>query len=470
MISEKKFRDYSLERETSLLFKPFAERFAEVSDGIKLNKFNSFRVPKGFDFSRLLEKYPLKFVVNVPAFLSYLRISRNFLLYKIKKDGSNPFISIHAPFLRSRLTTVTVEYKQFLKMLVDEGLIEIDESWAVRVKCKGYRLTDALAERDWEIVDYKEFILKTFPDLRRTPKWAALYLNQWNRILCSMGGWRGMEKGPVRDVCEWQEQIGKELTVPHDQKLDDEMEQVAKEAWQDYQNEKKKDPKFTYGRMFEIFYNSIEAIREKHFTVSAHDKRKANWTNRVFSNITNLKSEFRKYLRLDGEQLYSIDIACSQASLLVSFYDPAVPEHMEEKRKFVDIIRNDDLYSNLAAVGGIARKQAKVEAFKIFFGQNFIQKGPLCEAFKKEFPLLTKEIAKRKFRNYKNCARLLQQMESHIVIEKTAYELTQKKIKFLTIHDSICVKKEDIPIARECLERHFEETLGFPPKLTVELA
>ena len=191
---------------------------------------------------------------------------------------------------------------------------------------------------------------------------------------------------------------------------------------------------------------------------------------RVHSIITRTASAIRPFLRLDGQELTELDVANSQPLLLaaalrqpdictsyvgnahhIGSQRPAPPCTLvdfsmvdpSEVDLFISLCENGDLYDFLQTEGNFPdRKTTKKFLFRdVLFCKPKIR-GPMTKVFARSFPGLFNAIVQlKRSHGYKAISKLLQRMESHIMIDCVCQRLVTEHpgLSFLTIHDSALV-------------------------------
>lgn len=184
---------------------------------------------------------------------------------------------------------------------------------------------------------------------------------------------------------------------------------------------------------------SIGSIADKqwYFNVSKN-------TGRVFTNITNLKSEYRKFLSYKGNPLVEVDISNCQPLLLHTLYlDKTTPESIRYK----EIVESGQFNERIGSLCGVEfETQEDRKDFKIsLLTQLFMKEewdAPYRDLFYQTFPELAIQIKCIKKPTYKAIARCLQNLESDLIINNVITICREQNIPILTIHDSIMTTVE----------------------------
>ncbi len=252
---------------------------------------------------------------------------------------------------------------------------------------------------------------------------------------------------------------------------------------------------------FDCALISIKNLHHKeHFMIT--DKA----AGRVHTNITNLKSEIRQFLRVGGKKLFNIDIRNSQPflfNILIKYYFS-----IGQKRTFSSIFScfstfsktNNDklnilpydagfddlrLYQELTSGGkfyeylmdkmgltGMQRQSFKKSFFgKVFFSKNnknyvYHEK----KIFKQHFPHVYEAIHNFKKKAHRDLPIALQKAEVNIMINTIVRRIaTERPDVFLTtIHDSIMTTEDNIEYVKTVILDEFERNFKMKPSLKVE--
>ena len=97
------------------------------------------------------------------------------------------------------------------------------------------------------------------------------------------------------------------------------------------------------GDQRDCYRRSVEAVMNRELYFCTDGK-----TGRVFNNFSNLWSELRQFLTIDGESLCEIDIRNSQPLLASLLY----PEDSEEKQRYLNVVLKGNFYRHLEANSG----------------------------------------------------------------------------------------------------------------------
>lgn len=210
---------------------------------------------------------------------------------------------------------------------------------------------------------------------------------------------------------------------------------------------------------------SIEKIHSKNFFFEVCRN------GRVHTNFTNLKKQLRKYIKIENEFLFEIDVRCSQPFIFNYILATTSPFLSYDGRIDVEhyktLTKNGDFYDWLM---NKIRYEGNRDEFKVtFFAKVFYCKNHShhfyneCRIFQKMFPNVWGVVEKIKKRDYKAMANRLQRAESDIMINGVARELNRAGKKFVTIHDAILCRERDTEFVSETIKTVFRNKVGIVP-------
>ncbi len=459
----------------------YKSRFREVQDILSVHsiigiddeidwelKYKSFHIPSDFSRNELLSLgLKEKHIANVMIILSLLRISTKYK--EVVMREKNSFSRINSKILSEFLLTLNNESSKFLKVLDKAGWVKIDDSYQVGVKSKGYQIGKRFKDSTWITADWRESLEKFVPEILEgsyIARWKDTLYELWPRACLYFTSWDSMAEGDLKEICKRTTEIGRKLTVVRGEALTSQIYSSAVAHIECPANRVSVGNGWTLEKQIDNYTESLANFDGKNFSTTCHDERFKFYTNRLYSNIVNLKSEFRQFIRLYDQQMVNVDIQSCQVALLSKFYKP---EDAAEKEKFVNLICDADIYTHIAG-GKLERKVAKLDMFRVMFDRNGNQKGEVCARFKEEFPVLTARIFDNKAKDgYKSVAREMQLQESAIMIQGVLKELLfVKKLECLSIHDSIFCLPQDAKIVEETIYSFFTAAMGFCPTIKLE--
>ena len=252
-------------------------------------------------------------------------------------------------------------------------------------------------------------------------------------------------------------------------------------------------------------YNSILSsatrIENKDWTVKVDDT-----SYRLHTNVTNMKSDLRQFLRINDTPLVNIDIKNSQpfCSILL-LTDPSKAIEFATDTELKDILqterigRNADVskYIDLVVSGAfyehimcelnkeginLTRDEAKKETLRWLFRPNTdpvsILSRQIRNKFISEFPTVHNYFSllrgnnntSDKYSNYCRFAILLQRIESYMVLELIVKQIMKEypKTALLTIHDSIMtLYTTSLPPILSIINTTILSFIGYKPTLSL---
>ena len=299
------------------------------------------------------------------------------------------------------------------RILVESGIVEVNNAYVVSKKSKSYRLSKAKKYTDWHRKTTKLNIPYSVSDA----EW--IYL----KILES----------------------SQRVKVNRDKAI--------------YLFEKEMDEKTDHSLECNKFL--IQLINDKFLNLNIDYK-----TGRMFTAITNLSKELRGCLEIDGEQLVELDIASSQPLLLSTLYQ----DHGEEYFKYKSLVESGRFYEFMIdKTGGVkTREDIKSETYRYMFG---LTNNPNCAEyafeFKKEFPVLDKILKNEKqdeLWGHKIVSLKMQTIEAAIILGEAAVKCLSEDIDIITIHDSFMIKPKHKDRVLAIMKESFAK-LGLNPTI-----
>ena len=201
--------------------------------------------------------------------------------------------------------------------------------------------------------------------------------------------------------------------------------------------------------------------------------------NRMHHNISNLKTEFRKHLSINGEALGQVDISNSQPLFLFLHLTGIEGIDNKERIRYGEACLKGLFYEDLAKVCGIklttqTRKEFKKRIFStIFFGRHYVDLTKYETAFKLTYPTIYDYILNMKQKHgHKVISQVLQRSEAAFIYKAITYidkETGLHKIPLLAIHDCIVTTEGSLNIVRDKLKEYFIKQLEILPSLKTEL-
>lgn len=190
---------------------------------------------------------------------------------------------------------------------------------------------------------------------------------------------------------------------------------------------------------FRAFMNHRNENMDMFFTVDGFSRR-------VHTPVVNLKSIFRKDLKLKGESLCSLDVKQMQPTILARILDGKVGDNPFSNA----VWKGEDVYLVLLNQNKelTTRTEAKKFLFQLIFGKPMDDIGKAFEGDTKWVQWINEYKSRVETNNphardtHTNLAWLLQSEEVKIMTNLWQ-RLMDKNIPFLTIHDDVLVRKRD---------------------------
>lgn len=416
-------------------------------------------------FINELDKY-LK--TNPPNFkyqIVYFYYVVHFLTIKKLAHKNDEYIQINAKYLQS----ITIwNINSYVRILINGEFIKV-ENYVKGLKSKGYKLNPDFVKGISEIEI--EPNTKLFNKIIKTSRRKKAHYSRLDFFLQEMKN-KFMSLDFDYDAArKWIK------TAPHDEVK-----------------------KYSY-------LSSIKQLQDKRFRYF-----KRNSTNqRLDTNLTNLKSEIRQFIKGD---FISIDLKNSQPFFLSQllnniinithstlcyrnrFLDEYVTfgirtlhsvSLINQKGKNSDLV-NLRLFEKSVLKGklyddfikkypeNITRKQVKNIMFKVLFSRNVVYKNNIRfipfkkekEVFANVFPSVYKSVEVLKSKDHRRLAIYLQKLESYIFIDCIAKRLVEAGIIPLTLHDSVIIETENYHKALSVIKNVFLNNFGVIPSFHIE--
>jgi len=227
----------------------------------------------------------------------------------------------------------------------------------------------------------------------------------------------------------------------------------------------------THPKKYDANYYSISEYSDYNYRFSVD-----TFGNRAHTNITNLSSKLRKFLSVDGEPLGQIDISNSQPlffSLHINNVN-SIPQF--EKDNYQRLVESGSFYEFFLHKLNIPLEKREKVKHKIlaavFFDYYRKNDSRYIKVFRQDFPSISEYITRRRKKDHRTLAKILQKTESKFVIEGFVSEFINQfgdSNEFIaTIHDSVVVKASFLEMTKGLMENFFLSK-GINPNLKIEL-
>ena len=380
----------------------------------------------------------------------------NHLYFRKFRDHSfdnNGWANLHSDSLSDLLGN---SYRRFVAFLIQQNVIEEDNSWHPKKYSKGYRFTERYATDPKK----SEFLLSK-SDVRSRRE-----VVRRNRIARQTAN---------DEITQKLERILFNLSLEGD----------VDEAFIAYSKRKQEAGKQPdRGRFFAF----VEMLRMKDQHPSWFCSR--GEFGRLCSPVTNCPRELRAYLRYRGERMIEIDQRGSQPFLLITLYKRVqTAAAASESRHYYDLwnpSRNGgDFYANL--LPNFSRERVKDAMIKGVLNRadyHTIKDKEMAEVsahltqrYQGEFPILWSEYQKlkalrqegssveRDYELYKQFAHEMHRIESRIFIDGVAVDCVRREIPIYTVHDCVACLHGDVKTVKSIIEQRVLKECGFLPFL-----
>jgi len=406
-----------------------------------------YYIPETLNLKKF-ENFPEKHRDKYLYFISLLNTRRN---YKITTKNTD-YVYLKATFLRH--VNTRDKSNMVINDLVRWGVIEIQknskgkDTYQAGVRSKGYRFTvqyrgvkvrtEVINEKMQNRIEkfaYSDIVkddeLLTIEDRFK------VFIAKLNNLESDVASKYNNLKNAFNDIS-----IEYDAAIEHLQKL-----------------------KLT-GDQYNLSLISLDKILEREFYFKLD-----MITGRIFTNITNLRKEFRQFLRYQGEPLVEIDIANSQPFLFNKIVQHkgihiGLFERLTTQGKFYKYFTKE--YNKEYKENKTIPDIKEVLFGKVFFCRKYMNNiYKESKLFKKLFPEEFKIIIEEKEFSYRHLANKLQTIEADTIIQKIAIPLS-KKIPIFTIHDSILTTKDNVIIVKKKIDDTFNKIFNLSPKVKVK--
>lgn len=423
-----------------------------------------WEIPSSIDLEGFLKKHPPTFKYKIDHFYYIIDyISRG--MEREDLDDNGGFVNINA----AQLQKANHSYKLYLDHLRKHSFLRTDMKYIVGKKSKGFQInqyksynstTQNIEIKDWTIRRNKITEYKASQEqLKQTTK-SYPHLTKWfnEKLLIDVQGAEQEveqlfpeQKGAIRGV--------------------------------------RKGKSGIWNKRYKAMY-SIHKFARQEFYYGLDDN-----VERFHSNLTNIKKELRNYITYDGEKLVNVDIKNSQplfSTLLLdkTFWNkkgklisilntpsqsspsysinitssnppssnPSISitiimivellESIDNKvfKQYKSFVNSGKFYEKVSKLlypnSAFNKQKVKEMVYTVFFSSNRFIGQPGAQPkrdFKLNFPEVYEVFRLIKVKDHTLLARLLQRIESTIMIQHAAKRIAEEKpnLPIFTIHDSI---------------------------------
>ncbi|MFZ6024572.1 MAG: hypothetical protein ACOYVG_08985 [Bacteroidota bacterium] len=389
------------------------------------------------------------------------------------QDG---FVPVHAQTLQRKVRN----YNQYLKYLVDTGVLVVNRQYVPGKKSKGYKF----AEKYNSPLTMFQYGKTLTPKSGTRKKLSAEQQRKYGHLVKWFSPEFTIDQQLSRCYIEWELKVN---------------------STRNYKDRK------TYVQQYNRSLASVENFSHRGAIFPTID----DFGYRFHSPLTNLKSELRNFLKYNGLNLVSIDINNSQPYMSTLLFHPSFWEtsqstdvlthnkigvniedvfnsrrvydsfimlckkannnKMSDLHRYIGLVREGTFYEGVAKYTGseeISRKEIKAAVFQTLFTHNrFIAQAEAANKrlFKHHFPDVYDLFSRLKVKDKRTLPKLLQRIESHKILLGITKHIAQEQpnLPIFTIHDSIVTIEGSEAYLMETMTAQLTRTFGFPPKLTV---
>lgn len=261
-------------------------------------------------------------------------------------------------------------------------------------------------------------------------------------------------------------------------------------------------------------YSGIVNLSSGNSILRFFGRNKTNY--RVDSNITSLKSYFKKFIISDSI-LHQLDLNNSQpvlfnivlnlvikysflelnnkSSTATLFYGNKVLKHLviqcgkgfKGNQKLVGLLQSEideyrfhtsngrwyehlaEVYNSYYDTNFFTRDKAKSMWMALAYSSNQSKNyNVVKKAFEEKYPCIAKIMRQFKKNKHSDLAVTLQKIESYIFIDQIVPQLISKEIIPITIHDSIIIADHQKAESEEIMKNVLQQNLGFTPIIQSE--
>ncbi|WP_113661769.1 hypothetical protein [Pedobacter nanyangensis] len=388
---------------------------------------------------------------------------------RVENEGERPYYNLSSKIMYAQ----TKEYRRYIDLLISSNIWESDNSYQKDKKSKGYRFTE-----EYHNQPCKKYL--NFEDGRIAEKAEEAIAEEV------------LDGGETKTV---QKLVN---TLPSIKiNYNDAIERLHKEYVDGTMTTSQRN----------CAYCAIEKINNGEFFAKQDDY------GRLHTNLTNLKKEYRNYLKVEnGAKLVSIDLKNSQPFFSTLLFDSNFWEnknvggklnlrdinsnlskdikhldsiimftksvaHNVDVSMYIDLVVNGTLYEFFLqrlideGVKVKNRADAKKKIFMVFFSKLLhLENSKSASVFKRLFPSVYELFCLIKQKEHNTLAVLLQAIESNLFIEKVPCKYWEKTADspIYTIHDSFLLPVENLEILKEEMIISLVESVGYMPSVEIE--
>ncbi len=423
------------------------------------------------------------------------------------------------------------DYNEYMKFLIDSGVIISDYHYITDEKSIGYKLTPHYLNaplKEYPITDHRgnsKFGAAIFNNLYKTVKEQKIAIEKYPELYQDILSVTLTDKNEAKEyIYRSMINIGYESVV--------ETLISSRNGSYTHFNNLSEDDKMSYIypkilRKCNTWYASLNELDQKRVYFN-QDKT----SFRLHTSVLSVKSECRHFLRLKGKNIISCDLKNSQPFISAFFFtkgildpelnmllikcfskikqkdQPLFQDIMKRIRnykkgnilpstqKYIKLVQSGDIYEYIATNIGVlhsiiknknifySRKHGKNCVFKLFFNPTkygtlvrdffrvqFPQVATLFEDINRLFTHTRRESESRRIPQSKNILAItLQTIESYLMLDVICRDMKDKypDIPLLTIHDAIATNPEFKDVLLEEMKNTLTTMIGIEPSIKEE--
>ena len=222
-----------------------------------------------------------------------------------------------------------------------------------------------------------------------------------------------------------------------------------------------------------VIQASGERIQDGEFGIVKTSKT----NGRVYSCVSNLSSNLRKHLTLDGHQVVEVDLASAQPYFLADLWGSKEMKDAVSKGEFYTRMNersskpwdlaNAENYKRYKQVI-LSILYAKRQTSFRYWGKDDYNHKPIIDAMEQCYPGVTSYLNGYGQTYGDNALAIaMQQAESKVFIGNILTSLQNLDIPAVPIHDSIMCRKCDTHLLEEIMRKHLVAATGIDPVLKI---
>ena len=440
-------------------------------------------IPHNLDLKKLLDKHPPQFNFVYDKFVRILHLVSELPAYDLGVD----FTPLNSQKLQKGCIK---DYKKYLDYLVEHQVLETDGSYIVGERSRGYRFTSTYNTFLKPVKLSHRPLLKNLRRVHAPKKTKYPFLQRW---------------------------FNSKLTIDVDAAL--------KYLWKKRDHDLQTKVNSPYSRLnkakcpYRKLFAACILVRklndgEYYFVVDST-------AGRLHTNLTSLPSALRNFLSYDDLPLVNVDFKNSQPLMSTiildqNFYTSTFPDQCsissninynnststssittsllpptimldeleqcldnKDIETFIEKTQKGVLYEYIREEymartdKVLTRDEVKKMIFITLFSDNRFIGQPDAELkrmFKEIFPNVYQKYALIKKKDKTVLPRLLQSIESSLVLDKIATRIAHErpKLPIYTIHDSIATLKGEEDYVKEVMTEETEKNIGVSPTLSTD--